>query len=447
MQDFALGTAMEPGGCMRECIWTNSYDEGGYCQMVCPLVDEDLDEECILACTESRLKEARGCLDTCAQVCAPQTELELKTCMIECEGPEALLPSGELVETCRQFAEVHLPHVGSVCMTSCRHDDDACLSKCARSPPDHISSCVDACPQNSTQCVVTCLERRESMATVCMLPCVKRRCSHESVAIGEGANGVGFATLPNVLAVKFDTWFNAEAGDPLYNHIAVHGSGPAFGTSTDVNDALGAASAVPDLGDGKYHTVRIEYEPELSGPLGQGFSNSPAVGRYIVPIGEPATVTAKHQLAQEEEEELQEEVEEGREEKEKNAFQDNSPKTANVTTAPQQVGFHGPRKPGDAHGLGELRVIVDGEQVLMVPVNVGDLLTLDEGRAWVGFTGATGATYQECRSVSFEAHALRIVPLPYLPSCPAPCLDPHMHLFYGAGIQSRAGCGGNSLAP
>jgi len=40
-------------------------------------------------------------------------------------------------------------------------------------------------------------------------------------------------------------------------------------------------------------------------------------------------------------------------------------------------------------------VIIDGKQVLMLPVNVGDLLKLDEGRAWVGFTGATGATYQE----------------------------------------------------
>jgi hypothetical protein len=412
VQEFALGTAMEPGGCMRECIWTNSYDEGGYCQMVCPLVDEDLDEECILACTERRLKEARGCLESCAQVCASRTQAAFETCNVECQGPNALLPSGELVERCRQFAEVHLPHVGSVCMTSCRHNDDACLSKCARSPPDHISSCVDACPQNSTQCVVACLGRREQMATVCMLPCVKRRCSHESVAIGEGANGVGFATLPNVLAVKFDTWFNAEAGDPLYNHIAVHASGPAFGTSTDVNDALGVASAVPDLGDGKYHTVRIEYEPELSGPLGEAYSDSPAVGRYIVPIGKPAAVTAKHRPPQEaeaelrgsieEHEKLQGEGREGREEKDEDALQGTSATSADVTTSLQQLESHGPRRPGDAHGLGELRVIIDGKQVLMLPVNIGDLLTLDEGRAWVGFTGATGATYQECRSVSFE---------------------------------------------
>jgi hypothetical protein len=250
------------------------------------------------------------------------------------------------------------------------------------------------------------------MATVCMLPCVKRRCSHESVAIGEGANGVGFATLPNVLAVKFDTWFNAEAGDPLYNHIAVHASGPAFGTSTDVNDALGVASAVPDLGDGKYHTVRIEYEPELSGPLGEAYSDSPAVGRYIVPIGKPAAVTAKHRPPQEAEAELRGSIEEhetlqgegreGREEKDEDALQGTSATSADVTTSLQQLESHGPRRPGDAHGLGELRVIIDGKQVLMLPVNIGDLLTLDEGRAWVGFTGATGATYQECRSVSFE---------------------------------------------
>ena len=448
VQEFALGTAMEPGGCMRECIWDGSYNEGGYCQMVCPLVDEDLDEECILACTERRLKEARGCLDTCAQVCAARTEAAFETCNVECQGPKALLPSGELVETCRQFAEVHLPHVGSVCMTSCRHDDDACLSKCARSPPDHISSCVDACPQNSTQCVVACLGRREQMATLCMLPCVKRRCSHESVAIGEGANGVGFATLPNVLAVKFDTWFNAEAGDPLYNHIAVHASGPAFGTSTDVNDALGVASAVPDLGDGKYHTVRIEYEPELSGPLGDAYSDSPAVGRYIVPIGKPAAVTPKHRPGQEAEEEHEGELQgEGREEKGKEASQGTSATSADVTTPPQQLESHGPRRPGDAHGLGELRVIIDGKQVLMLPVNVGDLLKLDEGRAWVGFTGATGATYQECRSASFEAHALCTVQCAITLLAIPPAMMRYALLFTRAGTPSRIGCGGSSLAP
>ena len=91
------------------------------------------------------------------------------------------------------------------------------------------------------------------------------------------------------------------------------------------------------------------------------------------------------------------------EEMPEDALQAASPTSANMTVPPQKLEAHGPRKPGDAHGLGELRVIIDGKQVLMLPINVGDLLKLDEGRAWVGFTGATGATYQECRSVSFEA--------------------------------------------
>ena len=146
-------------------------------------------------------------------------------------------------------------------------------------------------------------------------------------------------------------------------------------------------------------------------------SDAPAVGRYVVPIGKPAAVTAKHQPPQEAEEAPKGSIaewealqgkgregrEEKREEKQEDALEAASPTSANVTVPPQKLEAHGPRKPGDAHGLGELRVIIDGKQVLMLPINVGDLLKLDEGRAWVGFTGATGATYQECRSVSFEA--------------------------------------------
>ncbi len=432
--EFSDGTAAQPGGCVYECIWKESSGPGGYCRELCPLVDEDLDWDCIDACTISRIKQGQGCLGACKTFCGPLTEAAMGLCADGCDGVEAVLPSGENVESCRQFAETHLPHVGSVCLTSCRHDDDACLSECARSPPGHTTDCVDVCPENSTSCVVSCLERREGMAESCMLPCVTLNCPHESVAIGEGSNGVGFEGVPNLLAVKFDTWFNAEAGDPLYNHIAVHASGPDFGTSTDVNDALGVTSDLPNLSDGKYHTVRIEYKAELSGPLDDSFSITPAGGRYLVPIGEAAAVTPdpRHGLV---EAKLEKEAfQEGRHEKELHVLCNGMDKedycdceadcvqnpsycacaeaqacctsfekangeglsqSTKGTEALPHVRSHGPRKPADVHGLGELRVILDGKQVLKVAVNVGDVLKLDNGRAWVGFTGATGATYQE----------------------------------------------------
>ena len=39
--------------------------------------------------------------------------------------------------------------------------------------------------------------------------------------------------------------------------------------------------------------------------------------------------------------------------------------------------------------------VIVGAQVLRVPLDLGGLLRLQQGRAWVGFTGATGAAYQE----------------------------------------------------
>lgn len=55
----------------------------------------------------------------------------------------------------------------------------------------------------------------------CIFPRVVGSCEHTSVAQGAGASGVGYASLRNTLAVKFDTWHNAESADPWTNHVAV----------------------------------------------------------------------------------------------------------------------------------------------------------------------------------------------------------------------------------
>ena len=328
-----------------------------------------------------------------------------------------MLPSGELVERCRQIAEVHAPHISATCLQSCAHDDTACLVKCARQPPGHVSGCVDACPQNSTDCVVGCLARREQLAERCMMPCLTGGCSQRSTALGSGSNGVGYQALPNLLAIKFDTWYNPEANDLLYNHIAAHLSGPNRGASADLADALSANAAVPDLADGKYHVARIVYEPELpDAPLDDSYAASPAVGDYMVPVGEPAGVTEDPPSSKAGTKMIGHEAQtKSKERAAANgskalpptmtlASPPNASKDRTSIEQPESVGTwgsrlgkpHGPRRQNlDAHGMGLLRVELDGKEVLRVPLDLDAVLTLDKGRAYVGFTGATGAAYQE----------------------------------------------------
>lgn len=102
-------------------------------------------------------------------------------------------------------------------------------------------------------------------------------------ARGAGAGGVGYAGIPNSLAVEFDTV--ADRWDPSANHVALQGCGTASngpvhipGTFTIGNNhnvtsclvASGINSAIPHLGvtcgntacaDGNPHEVVVEYTP------------------------------------------------------------------------------------------------------------------------------------------------------------------------------------------
>ena len=46
---------------------------------------------------------------------------------------------------------------------------------------------------------------------------------------------------------------------------------------------------------------------------------------------------------------------------------------------------------------------------LKVPINIEELLTLDSGKAYVGFTGATGQAYQEHKIVQWRFTSVREV--------------------------------------
>jgi hypothetical protein len=60
---------------------------------------------------------------------------------------------------------------------------------------------------------------------------------------------------------------------------------------------------------------------------------------------------------------------------------------------------------GNLRYIGVLSIHLDGRRILRVPINLEELLTLDGGRAYVGFTGATGVAYQEHSVVNWRFNA------------------------------------------
>lgn len=79
-------------------------------------------------------------------------------------------------------------------------------------------------------------------------------------AAGAGGGNLGYGFLPNSLAIEFDTWCNADIGDPNGNHISVHTRG-IDPNSAEQAFALATATSLPDMSDGLTHTVMITYVP------------------------------------------------------------------------------------------------------------------------------------------------------------------------------------------
>jgi hypothetical protein len=79
-------------------------------------------------------------------------------------------------------------------------------------------------------------------------------------ALGTGGNGsgenIGFSTIPNCLAIKFDTFQNG--GDPNNNFISVQSLGTQP-NSASTYYSLGYTSNIPQITDGNIHTIKIVY--------------------------------------------------------------------------------------------------------------------------------------------------------------------------------------------
>ena len=74
--------------------------------------------------------------------------------------------------------------------------------------------------------------------------------------------GLGYDSIPNSLAIEFDTFLNSNFGDPDNNHVAVHTRGVSP-NSIDSSAVLATATPSFDINDGQLHHVRVAYEPGM----------------------------------------------------------------------------------------------------------------------------------------------------------------------------------------
>lgn len=173
------------------------------------------------------------------------------------------------------------------------------------------------------------------------------------LALGRGGGAMGYGGIRNSLAVEMDTMFNHDMMDPFENHISVHSRGWREENSAHHTFELGSTaalvSAVPELTDGE-HVVRIVYDPVFDHTaLHSGaFVASPHVASFL-----------------------------------------------------ENGNFEAGGMADWGTGMGTMTVYVNDmlSPVLIVPLNLDATLRLDSGRAWVGFTAATGQEMYQVHDV------------------------------------------------
>jgi len=73
---------------------------------------------------------------------------------------------------------------------------------------------------------------------------------------GIGGGGVGYLNIPNSVAVEFDTWQNAELGDPDEDHIGISSNGA---NTHNLAGPVQASAGSTNIEDGQDHDVRIKW--------------------------------------------------------------------------------------------------------------------------------------------------------------------------------------------
>jgi Legume lectin domain. len=231
-------------------------------------------------------------------------------------------------------------------------------------------------------------------------------------ALGESGRGLGFEGIQNSLAIEFDTYNNYENSDPFVNHISVHTNIGVKGKGNSANHAtcsLGHTNAIPLLTQGRL-TARIHYVPQfdvarLTSP---SFVVSPPYSSFFL----NQLQEQQHQAADIKNKNPEGEGMDYHDDGNDDHYQPHHhhPHPHTSTTTPSHPNL--PR--AGTGGMGLLTVYIEdlNRPVLSVPLNLSDMLQLNHGRAWVGFTASTGQDAFQVHDIySWQFHSLRKDPM------------------------------------
>jgi len=177
--------------------------------------------------------------------------------------------------------------------------------------------------------------------------------------LGDAGKGLGYEGIFGALAIELDTYHNFDQMDYYENHISVMTQGFRYNITANHSRSLATTNRIPDLTDGR-HTVRIRYDPNFD-------ENA---------VFHPS-------------------------------FQVNGYTTWFMENADFQYGGQADWGPG----FGLLYIYLDDmySPVITCPMNLAATLDLDNGRAIVGLTAATGdSTWQVHDIISWQFKSLYI---------------------------------------
>jgi len=185
-------------------------------------------------------------------------------------------------------------------------------------------------------------------------------------SLGDEGGGLGYSGISSGIAIEFDTWYNADDGDPYRNHISIQtrGQEPLHHAH---KYSMAATSDIQNFADDNVHTVRVVYRKNVD--LASFFTRSrirQANDRFQTPI-----IAYRHAT--------------------KYMHRDNA-----------------------EYRMGQLSVFLDDnpQAIMELPVNLGAVLGLDTSgaygtedqmtKAWIGFTAATGSAWQRHEIIDWD---------------------------------------------
>jgi hypothetical protein len=92
---------------------------------------------------------------------------------------------------------------------------------------------------------------------------------------------IGYDGIPNSLAVEFDTYYNAQYGDPTGPHIGIQSNGTAANSPDHTSSAKLVTPVEATFADGNVHTATITYDGTSTISVYLDGSASPVVSATV----------------------------------------------------------------------------------------------------------------------------------------------------------------------